>query len=215
MAITFPRTDIYDPELFDAIDFAAMDRQEFSRSANGVTYGKDFGEVLWQLSFSTRPLLSSDALAYEARLRSLRGVTGRFFAGDPRRCNPRMHRTGAFSDTGTIHTVGDNNKSLRIVCPSAGFVISEGDYLAFQYGSTPSYVLHQALETVTADGSALTPLFEVFPHIRPGLTIGSPAPAVVLKKPQALFALEPGSVSRRRVAGPWWSVSFSAVQVIE
>lgn len=214
MAIANPRTDIYDPNLFEGVDFAPIERQELSRSADGVTRGKDFGESLWRLSFTTKPMRSSDALAYETKLRSLRGVTGRFFAGDPRRCNPRVYPAGNFTDSALIYDVGDDNKSLRVSDLAPGFVISEGDYLAFEYGSGPSYALHQALETVAADGGGITPFFEVYPHIRPGLSESPPA-SVTLHLPTALFMLEPGSVSRRRVAGPLFSVSFSAIQAIE
>lgn len=208
------RTDIYLPELLDLTQcsFEPVERQEFSRSADGVTRGKDLGEALWRLSFVTRSMLSSDALAYEARLRSLRGVIGRFFAGDPRRCYPRAHRTGAFNDTGTIHTLGGDNKSLRIDSLDPGLALSVGDYLAFPYGATPSYALHQVVEPAVADGSGLTPLFEVYPHIRPGVAVSA---AVTLKLPQALFALEPGSVRRNHAGGPRWTVGFSAMQVIE
>lgn len=215
MAISFPRTDIYDPNLFESAEFNVVQRQEFSRSANGVTQGKDLGDALWRLSFTTKPMLSSDALAFEAKLRSLNGVIGRFFAGDPRRCNPRLHKDGSFSDSGTIADVGDDNKSLKLATLPAGFKISVGDYIAFQYGSTPSYALHQAMESATADGSGDTGFFEVFPHIRTGIIDDSPGTSVTLKHPQALFALEPGSLSRRRIAGPWFSVSFSGIQIIE
>ncbi len=206
------RTDIYVPEILVDFDFGVLQRQEFSRTADGVTRGKDLGEALWRASYTTKPLLSSDALAYEAKLRSLNGVIGRFFAGDPSRCNPREHKDGSFSDTGVIASIGVDNKSLALEGLDAGFKISAGDYLAFQYGSTPSYALHQAMEDAVADGSGETPAFEVFPHIRPGV---AEAATVTLKRPQALFVLEPNSVSRRRVAGPYWSVSFSAIQVIE
>jgi hypothetical protein len=204
-----PRTDIYIPELFETFEFSAMQRQELSRSANGVTRGKDLGEALWRLSFTTRPILSSDAMEYEAKLRSLNGVIGTFLAGDPARCNPRAHKDGMFEDDAAVDDVGDDNKSLKLAGLDPGFKLSIGDYL-----STPGYALHQVMEDAVADGAGVTPFFEVFPHIRPGTFSDSPATTVTLKRPQAEFILEPGSISRRRLNGPYWSVSFAGIQVI-
>jgi hypothetical protein len=204
-----PRTDIYIPELFETFEFSVMQRQEISRSADGVTRAKDLGDALWKITASTRPMLSSDALAYEAKLRSLNGAIGTFLAGDPSRCNPRAHKDGLFDDDAVVNDLGIDNKSLKLGGLDPGFKISAGDYL-----STAGYALHQAMQDAVADGSGITTLFEVFPHIRPGMFSESPATGVTLKQPQAEFALEPGSLSRRRLSGPWWSVSFSGVQII-
>lgn len=61
--------------------------------------------------------------------------------------------------------------------------LSRGDLrrLSFAYGDPARYALHQIVTaTVTANGSGLTPLFEVVPNIRPGAATGL---AVVLIRP--------------------------------
>ncbi|MDR7032930.1 hypothetical protein [Mesorhizobium sp. BE184] len=210
MALASPRTDVLAVGFSDQT-FRLQERQEFSRTGNGRTYGKSFGSALWTATWQTGPMLNTDLLDYEAVLNSLDGVIGTFYAYDLRRPYPRAYPTGAFTDSGQINSLGTNGKSLSLKLLAAGFVLSRGDYLAFDYGAGPSRALHQVMETVTANGSGLTSEFEVRPYIRPGATVSTP---VVLKKPPALFCLQPDSIQQSIVDGMHGSISFSAMQVI-
>lgn len=189
-----------------------MSRQEFSRQANGVTRGKDFGSAIWMATYTTGPLPNDDALAYEALLNSLDGVIQPFEAFDLRRPYPRAHPTGSGASDGVLLTVNDNNKAMSLSGLTSGQVISAGDYLSFTYGD--SRAVHQAMETVTADGSGETAEFEIRPYIRPGWTI-SPATTVKLKNPRGLFSLMPGTVTSRSSGGIHSVISFQAVQYLE
>lgn len=211
MALTFPRTDILSAVAFQDQTFQLMFRQEYSRTAYGTTLGKDLGPALWSASYTTAPMYADEALSFEAMLNSLDGVIQQFEAGDLRRVFPKAYPDGDFADTGAIASVNANNKAISMSGLSAGFVISQGDFLAFDYGG--SRALHQAVEGATANGSGVTAEFEVRPHIRPGFTL-SPATAVRLKNPRGRFALVPGSVSSRVQGGLFTIVSFEAVQVI-
>lgn len=209
MAITFPRTDILSVSFQDQ-NFQIMFRQEFSRTAFGTTLGKDLGPALWSASYTTTPMYADDALAYEAKLNSLDGVIQQFEAGDLRRVYPKAYPTGACNN-GVLLSVNANNRALALSDLAAGQIISAGDYLSFDYGT--SRALHQAMETVIADGSGVTTQFEVRPHVRPGWTL-SPATPVALKLPRGLFSLAPGSVSSRIESGLFTVVSFQAVQMV-
>lgn len=214
MAITFPRSDILTGLPFDNQIFMLFERQELSRTADGVTRAKSFGSAIWKMSCTSASLYFDQALELEAKLHSLDGAINRFYAHDLRRPYPKEHADGAFTDSGVILSVNANNKALALDDLPAGFQISPGDMLAFDYGATPSRALHQVVEAVTANGAGLTAEFEVRPHLRPGIVL-SPSTEVVFKTPQALFAIEPGSV-QSRLNGPLHSViSFSAVQIIE
>jgi predicted deacylase len=210
MAITFPRSDILTLAGFSPPhSFEPVSRQEISRLARGTTIGKDFGPALWHASFTTEELRNDDAVEYQAVLASLDGVINIFEAWDLRRPNPRRYTDGSAAD-GVLNTVNANNKALSLSGLNAGQIVSRGDYLSFTYGSNRA--LHQAMETVAANGSGLTAEFEVRPHLRPGWTLAS---VVNLKAPRGLFTLMPGTVAPKQTRYSHATVSFQAGQYLE
>ncbi len=214
MALPAIRTDILSSAGFEQQNFDTTERQELSRQASGVSIGKNLGPDLWFCEYGTNLQNFASAVTFEAKLRSLAGVTKPFSAHDLRRPYPLAHADGSFNDTGVVHTIGVDNKSLRIDGLDAGFQLSIGDYLAFDFDFEPGYssrALHQVMEAATANGAGLTPVFEVYPHIRPGLVVSTP---VVLKKPSALFTLEPNSRQSRLDGVLHSRISFRAIQHI-
>lgn len=213
MTMTFPRADIMSMVDYSTDTAPAMlvSRQETSRLANGATRGKDLGPALWVFSFTTVPLLNEDASAFEAALDTLDGLINPFEAADLRRVMPRAYPDGSCND-GVLHSVNANNKALSLSGLVAGQVISAGDFLSFDYGASRAY--HRAAETVTANGSGVTPEFEVRPFIRPGWTL-SPSTAVKLKNPRGVFTLVAGSVSSKLIDGLHSQVSFQAQQFLQ
>lgn len=207
-----PRSDIVSSNGFASQTFRLFERQEFSRTAGGRTIGKSLGSPLWVTELETYPLPNAQALDFEARLNMLDGVIGTFYAGDLRRMRPAAYANGGFTDAGVeIHTVGENGKSLRLKGLGAGFILTRGDYLSFDYGVAPSRALHQVVESVVADGSGVTPLFEIRPHWRPGVAVDTP---VKLNRPEGEFALNPDSL-KQQPHGPFFTaLSFSATQVL-
>lgn len=208
MTISFPRTDILDTFFLADQMFKLQSRQELNTQANGIVRGKDMGSALWMAEYTTAPIHRDDAPAAEAKLWSLDGVINPFTACDLRRPYPALYPTGVFNDTGTLHTVDSNRKSIRIQALDAAFQLSIGDYLAFDYGG--SRALHQVVEAATANGSGLTPLFEVRPHVREGYSI---AGAVVLKNPKGFFTLLPNSIEQQ-LQGIHTVLRFKAVQYL-
>lgn len=188
--------------------FTLVERQEFSRQANGITLAKSFGSALWSGEWTTGPLPHDEALDYEALLNSLDGAIHEFYAHDLRRPYPRAHPNGDFTDSGKIATVGADGKSLSLKSLPAGLTLSRGDYLAFDYGSG-SRALHQVMANVTAGPGGATGLIELRPHLRPGAQVDA---AVSLKKPSAKFILLPGSIDQRLQGGLMTVLSFSAIQ---
>src|SRR5690606_29871631 len=118
-----------------------------------------------------------------------------FYLYSPMNCYPAADPGGVILDASevTIHTIGSNNRSLRLEGLPAGYVLTAGDALAFDYGASPvRRAWHRLAETVTASGSGLTPLFDLSTHLRPGATTGL---AVTLKKPAAKMFRMPGPLS--------------------
>lgn len=210
MAITFPRTDVIEA-LYQDQPFELMERQEISRSQGGTPYAKSLSEAIWTVSMQTVPMHNDDSLDFVAILRSLDGSIGTFTAHDLRRPYPREYPDGNFTDSGKLKTINENNKAVSLKGLPASFKVSRGDYFSFNFGSGRR-ALHQAMESVTADGSGDTTEFEVRPHIRPGVAL-SPDVSVVFKKPSAIFVMEPGSLRPSRLNAIHEQYSFSAVQV--
>lgn len=209
MTVTYPRTDIISVDFADQ-SFELMVRQELgSRQAAGPTYGKSFGSGIWQAAYVTGPMPNDDAVAYAALLNSLDGVIGTFEACDLRRQYPRKYPDGTGASDGVLASVNASTKALSLSGLAASQVISVGDYLSFDYGT--SRALHQAVETVMANSSGVTAQFEVKPAIRPGWT-ASPATTVKLKLPRGVFSLVPGSVASKQQGALHSVVSFQAIQ---
>lgn len=209
MALSHPRNDILTSVAFQDQKFQLGWRQETSRTAGGVTLGKDLGPALWTASYTTIRLDDQAALAYEADLDTLEGVIFPFEAGDLRRLYPLAYPTGDFSDTGVIASVNANNRAMALSGLAAGFVLSKGDYLSFDYRD--SRALHRLVEGTVANGSGLTPQFEVRPHLREGWELATP---VKLKRPSGLFTLVAGSVSQTLNNGESTVISFQATQYL-
>lgn len=209
MALTFPRTDIVTAGQFEQQSFSLITRQELSRIADGRIYGKDLGPEVWVVEYTSIPMSTADAVTFEAKLRSLRGVLNAFEAYDLRRPYPLAHADGAFNDTGTLLSIGVDNLSLALQGLPAGLALSVGDYLSFE-DDDEALALHQVMEDVTANGSGVTTEFAVVPEIRDVLV--SPPKAVVLKRPPARFKLLPNSITTSKASGGIYTVSFRGVQ---
>lgn len=210
MAIAWPRTDILSAVDFSAGELELMERQELGgREANGAQPAVSYGSGLWRGTYATDVLRNDDAIDFQAMLNSLDGIIGSFEAWDMRRPEPRAHRDGS-ANNGVLAVVNANNKAMSLTGLKANQIISRGDYLSFTYGSNRA--LHQAVETIAANGSGITGQFEVRPHLRPGWAIGA---AINLKAPRGVFVLLKDSVQPRRVNGRIQSFSFQAGQYIK
>jgi hypothetical protein len=98
-----------------------------------------------------------------------------FLCHDRRQIGPASDPTGSGlgSRTVTIHSVASNLRELRLTGLPSGYVLSAGDMLGFQYGSSPvRYALHRIVVGGTASSSGLTPMLELVPNLRPGAVAG-------------------------------------------
>jgi hypothetical protein len=66
------------------------------------------------------------------------------------------------------------------------------------------------MEAATANGSGITPEFEIRPGLWPGVT--APNPNVTVKQPACVMAIMPGSVVSDAQTTGWGSISFSAME---
>lgn len=202
---------------FNQMSFTLPPTQTYSQTAGGSVLAESSTSPLWKCNYTTKPLKHSEAVTFEAKLRSLRGMMNTFEAYDVRRPYPLAYPTGNFPagyDEGEalIHTVTAGGGSIRLKGLPVGFVLSVGDYFSFTYGSSPSSrALHQVMEAAVADGSGNTAAFEVQPFIRSGAVADI---VVTLTRPSALFTLTPKDVDQMIQDVMFGQVGFDAVQYL-
>jgi hypothetical protein len=163
--------------------FMPHEPMETNRLANGDVLSASLGAALWRGEAVLSPAEHVDAQEVEARLDRLQQPGEYFLICDWRRKGPRMDPGGAVlgASSPTVLQLGSDNKSLRLQGLPAGYVLSAGDQIGWLYGQSPERrALHSIYGAVTADGTGVTPFFEVSPHIRPGVAVNA---AVELVRP--------------------------------
>ncbi len=182
MALVYP-LDILDGFPGWTTEFEPVFRQEQSRQANGVTRVKDQGSPIWRGAWQSK-VLSANALDHwRARLEALEGGLKTFRGYSLSRCRPIAHPGSSALPQGALHTIGANRNAIR-VNNIAGITLSIGDII--QIGDAD---IHRVMEPAAG---TLTALFEVRPHLWPGVATGA---TVRLVKPSCIMTLVPGSVS--------------------
>lgn len=200
MSISYP-LDLLDGFPGWSTEFDLLHRQEQSRQENGRTIVKDRGSPLWRASYQTRSLKPNELDAWRAKLASLENGINTFKAYPLSRCRPILHPGASALPAGALHTIDANRKAIRIN-GLTGVSLSVGDML--QIGTKD---LHQVMEPAAGP---LTGLFEVRPHLWPGVITGA---AVSLMRPSCIMAVVPGSVSSTAdMATGRGSISFQAVE---
>lgn len=215
-ALTFPLalTEFFDGLHVASVGFDLMENMRHSATQGGEVLVSDLGPRLWTFEVQVTTKHHADARKGEALARMLRQAGRPFFAFDKSAAYPAADPGGVILDTSTptIHTVSDSRR-MRVQGLPAGYVLTRGDLLSFTYGSAPTrYALHEVITPVTADGSGLTPLFEVSPFIRPGAQVGA---AVTFVKPFCKAVMVPGSY-RPGLRRPAFTegLSFAAIQTL-
>src|SRR5690606_30052119 len=137
-------------------------------------------------------MTNGKAAQVQALIESLDGGLRSFYLYNPQRIGPQYDPDGTILSTSTpkIYALETNNKEMRIYGVPAGYVLTAGDLLSFDYGSPSRRAMHRILNTVTADGDGITPTFEVRPYIRSGAVTDI---TVSLVKASAKVGIVPGS----------------------
>lgn len=186
-------------------------RQEQSRTLGGRTYVKDLGQPLWRMTAMSRPLAPNLLDHWRARLNALENGLATFKGFKLSRTFPIRYPNGNWPTGGSfsgisaaIHTIGSNNKSLRIKQLPPGFVLSVGDMIQIS-----ASCLHEVMEAAVADVAGTTPFIEVRPHFWRGTAAND---LVSVKRPHCIMALVPSSISSEADVTGHGSISFQAME---
>lgn len=177
MALTYPLpyTQFLAALRVEEVSFRLSQPQEHTRLGDGTVISASLGAALWAGSIRLAPAPHPRHAQMEALIALMDQPGATFLCHDSRYVGPAADPMGSLlgSAAPTIHTVAANLRELRITGLPAGYVLTSGDMLAFQYGSTPiRYALHRIVVGGTASSGGLTPLIEVVPNLRPGAVAG-------------------------------------------
>ena len=213
MAVSFPLAvtafmDLLKTEaVVPYLDF----QQELSFIGSGGTIAKDLAPALWRAAIRTVPMDHDELAYFMAMIEAMHGSTNTFYCYDTTRRYPKLDPTGSIVGSSAVKINGvSGTTALSLKALPASYVISVGDLLSFDYGSTPSRAFHRALEQVTANGSGVTGNFDVSPPLRSGAAADI---SVSLKKPSCIMRMVPGSF-RVDAGVKFATAGFDAIQVI-
>lgn len=211
MANTFPLsvTAFADKLGIEKVSWNIRDQREFSGMGSGQTLSAQMGPSLWQATVNLHKRYHEDMAEVEALVQMLIDRSETFYLYDPRKVYPKMDPTGSVLTGYTPKVYSSSPSQIILKDLPAGFVISTGDFMSFPYAGGGRIALHRAVETVTVDGTGMTPAFDVVPFIQAGLTAET---VVSLIKPVMRCAITPGSFQVSSVDALSSAGEFSVVQ---
>ncbi|PWE29962.1 hypothetical protein DDZ14_16095 [Maritimibacter sp. 55A14] len=217
-ALAYPLSlaEFMDRLLISSAPFDLPEQVEIAGTAGGEILKSEIAARLWTGSVRLGRMTAEEARPIRARINLLRSAGASFLAYDPKRAFPAGDPGGTILGAATpvIDTLDADARLIALGGLPVGYVLAAGDMLSFQYGTNPvRYALHEVVEdSATADGTGVTPLFEVRPAIRPGAVTGT---AVALTWAHCKATLVPGEIevgtTRRTITE---GVAFRFIQTL-
>jgi hypothetical protein len=176
---------------------------------------KQLGPDLWAARYEASQLRLGQARTLKAIISGLMMQRTLFYGWDPGGQWPAKDKKGTkltAPASVTINSVNADNQRLSLKGLPVGYVLTRGDYLAFNYGSPVARALHQIWSpaSITADALGITAEFFVTPRLRPTPGVGQ---NVILEQPACEMMIVPGSYAATE--GPRTaSLAFDALQVL-
>jgi hypothetical protein len=215
MAITVPLAlaSLADLLPVERVEWNPLYQEEMSSIGSGEFLTADAAPVLWEAVVSLTRVHLDQGEQIAARFRALDGSKQHFYLYNPAMRFPQSDPDGTTlgASSVSINAINANRKAVRLTGLPVGYVITLADYMQVNYGSPSRTALLQAMEGATADGSGLTPEFEVRPHLRAGITTTL---AVILKNPAAKVKLLPNSLRTVASDGVFIRQQFTARQTL-
>lgn len=212
MAFSFPvsKGDFIKKLRVRSTKFHLNENFQESRGAGGFLLRQEIAEPYWtaEITLSNMPVQEArEASAYMRRI----GVFGSFYMVDFDHRYPASDPTGSqvSGNTVTIDNISGDRRSCRFEGLPGGYRLTWGDRFHINYASGRRGYF-EVSDEVTANGSGVTPTFEVTPSIWFGITNGD---TVQLAEPSAKMMLQtydPGQGEMLYRAG----ASFSAIETI-
>ncbi len=195
MAVTFP---LAANDWFAALPIGAMQLDPVEHvvadmTGKGEWISDDVAPMLWQGEVTLGKMLAQEAAHASVMMDLIRPAGRMFWIYDTRRPAPKADPMGSILGSAApfISTLAASRREMALSGLPAGYVLTRGDYLGFTYGGGRQALHRVASATVVANGSGVTPLFEVSTLIQPGAALTTP---VQLIKPAIPVMRIPGTV---------------------
>lgn len=188
---------------------------EFSQTGAGEVLTVDLGARLWMMDVSIRLGSYAEIERIKARLDLLRSAGRSLLVHSIPLLAPQYDPTGAILGASDVRlaSVASNNREMSITGLPAGYKLTAGDFISFQYRTDPvRYAMHQFASDATANGSGVISSVEVSNFIRPGAVANT---QLQLIKPRYKAVVVPGSTKAPTI-GQMKSegLSFSLIQTL-
>lgn len=194
MALSFPYSlaAFADVIRMSSVRMRLVDEQQVSKGGGGRIITADMAPKYWAFDVTLTVMENAPMRQIQALITALDGSMNDFYLYDPRYAYPVADPDGSLLGAASvqINSVDTNNKEMTLKGLPAGYVLSPGDCLHFDFGTPSKRALHMIVDGGTANGSGVTPAIEVRPHILPGATENA---AVTLIKPSARVKIVPES----------------------
>lgn len=196
MAYTFPMpvTQFFNLLPIQQLDMDCPEQMQESQTGKGEKASAELGPQLWTGDVRFGVMTVAESAQVSGLLDVLRPAGRSFYAYDARRRFPIADPTGSIlGASAPVIASLPNAREMTISGLPAGYVLSIGDYLAFDYGTPARRALHVLVSAAVANGAGITPVFEVSPMVRPGAVV---ATAVTLIRASCKAVLVKGSVTK-------------------
>jgi hypothetical protein len=172
-AITFPR-DYPASMRVVGMTFLPMPHAELTPTRGGTLYAAELGDTRWRASYETPPLDADQVDEISAWYSTLLSYET-FWGYDLRREYPKAYPNGwgslvygglPFNGNCRINAITDGGKLITLDMLPANFVLSVGDYIAFDFGAVDGTGQRKrALHRVVAGDTGASITVEVRPPI--------------------------------------------------
>ncbi|WP_273689012.1 hypothetical protein [Ketogulonicigenium vulgare] len=146
-----------------------------SVTGGGEVLTASLGTRLWRGTVTLAAMPVREGQEALALIEAMQDAGASFLATPLPRLLPALDPLGLLiaGHSPFIASVADNRR-ISIAGLPPHYELDRGGFLSFQYGPAPQrHALHRISEPVTANAAGITPLFDVRPHFRPGVSAGA------------------------------------------
>lgn len=203
MAITYPYPTAFFADVLkiESVEWSVERADEISGTADQRFWQAELAPPLWRADVVLAKDYHVEAKKIAALVRKLHGMQEAFWLYDPLSPFPQTDPNGStLSGAGAtvlVHSVGAGHNTVRFKGLPAGYALSLGDKAQITFSGSYNFFC-EIDEDVVADGTGITPEFEVFPFVPSGVQADDP---VNLLKPACKMVVLPHSHSPGRATG--------------
>lgn len=196
--LTFPLArDVFSDKLrIQSMNMKLEYPQDTNFSGGGQIYVAELSPPMWVGEARVGILTARQAAELQGLFEVLDGSLRSFYLSHPLFPYPSSDYTGeileAYGTTIKIGSIQPNMQELSIKDAPPGFEFPAGTLFHFDFGSNPVHRgFHRLVSSVTANGSGVTPLVQIRPHLQGGAV----NTVLEFKKPALEVKIVPGSLS--------------------